>query len=359
MTDIVKYQNELNTNTSEYPVFKLTEVEQNIFMVILSHTTFNDSQWIELNLLDLKNKISYWRDSMTDFTKEINSLLDKICNPKVKIETENSVHIFTCFDELKYDKTTYDLKLHVQDTFYNMVKNYQLGFTRFELAEFVSLSGAYAKTLYRLLKQFKSQGWWYVELDDFKRLLNIPDTYQMCDLNKRVLNPCIKQLSRESDMIDEISGSKRIPFQNLSVRKIAQRKRGQTGRGAITALKFTFEPQKDLIPESVPDRQPQPAAEPQAPQTNSNLAPDHQEPAPDFSEFAQEKSTYTVEELKQLPAGEFALLFIQASKERKDQVTFATALAQHPEIEEIQKIVSQIHSQKKAQQLQQEIANLG
>jgi len=219
-------------------------------MVILSHTTFNDEQWIELNLLDLKNKISYWRDSMTDFTKEINSLLDKICNPKVKIETENSVHIFTCFDELKYDKTTYDLKLHVQDTFYNMVKNYQLGFTRFELAEFVSLSGAYAKTLYRLLKQFKSQGWWYVELADFKRLLNIPENYRQCDIDTRILKPCIKQLSRESDLIDEISGSKRIPFQNLSVRKIAQRKRGQTGRGAITALKFTFDPQLEVLPQN-------------------------------------------------------------------------------------------------------------
>ena len=362
MTDIVKYQNELNLDPSAYPVFKLTEIEQNIFMALLSQTTFNDEQWVRTNLYDLREKISYYSRSMDSFIDEIDNLLDKICSQKIKIKKGSKVFLFVCFDKLVYDEKTNDLAIHFQDDFYHMVKNYQLGFTRFELAEFVSLSGAYAKTLYRQLKQYRSQGWWYVELADFKRLLNIPENYRQCDIDTRILKPCIKQLSRESDLIDEISGSKRIPFQNLSVRKIAQRKRGQTGRGAITALKFTFEPQKDLIPENVPDRQPQPAAEPQAPQapqTNSNLAPDHQEPAPDFSEFAQEKSTYTVEELKQLPAGEFALLFIQASKERKDQVTFATALAQHPEIEEIQKIVSQIHSQKKAQQLQQEIANLG
>jgi hypothetical protein len=262
-----------------------------------------------------------------------------------------------CFDKLTYDEATFDLEVHFQDDFYAMVKNYQLGFTRFELAEFVSLSGAYAKTLYRQLKQYKSQGWWLVSIEEFKTLLNIPKSYKQCDIDKQILKPCVAQLSRPTDLIDEITGATRIPFEKLAVEKIKKSGRGRGG--VLSALKFTFTPQKDLIPENVPDRQPQPAAEPQAPQTNSNLAPDHQEPAPDFSEFAQEKSTYTVEELKQLPAGEFALLFIQASKERKDQVTFATALAQHPEIEEIQKIVSQIHSQKKAQQLQQEIANLG
>jgi len=339
MADIVKYQNELNTNTSEYPVFKLTEVEQNIFMVILSHTTFNNSQWIALNLLDLKNKINYWRDSMSEFTKEINSLLDKICNPKVKIETEKSIHIFTCFDELKYDKYTYDLKLHVQDTFYNMVKNYQLGFTRFELAEFVNLSGSYAKTLYRLLKQHRSQGWWFVELADFKRLLNIPETYQMCDLNKRVLNPCIKQLSRESDMIDEITGSKRVPFRNLAVRKIAERKRGQTGRGAITALKFTFDPQLEVLPQNEQNlEQPQPQTEEESIEKTGEVS-------------NQPQQTDTDNELFNMTAGEFAAYYRTAMKDTKtDKSALAYALGARQDQAEIIKICHELaQAEKKAQ----------
>lgn len=247
MTDIVKYQNELNLDPQSYPVFKLTEIEQNIFMALLSQTTFNNDQWVRTNLYDLREKISYYSRSMDSFIDEIDNLLEKICSQKIKIKRGSKVFLFVCFDKLVYDEKTNDLAVHFQDDFYKMVKNYQLGFTRFELAEFVSLSGAYAKTLYRQLKQYRSQGWWYVELADFKRLLNIPETYQMCDLNKRVLNPCIKQLSRESDLIDEATGSKRIPFKNLSVRKISERKRGQTGRGAVTALKFTFEPQQEFV----------------------------------------------------------------------------------------------------------------
>ena len=332
MTDIVKYQNELNSNTEQYPVFKLTEVEQNIFMVILSHTTFNDSQWIELNLQDLKNKINYWRDSMTDFTKEINSLLDKICNPKVKIETENSVHIFTCFDELKFNKNTYDLKLHVQDTFYHMVKNYQLGFTRFELAEFVNLSGSYAKTLYRQLKQFKSQGWWYVEIEEFRKLLNIPNSYKQCDIDKQILKPCIAQLSRESDLIDEATGSKRIPFKKLTVEKIKKKGRGRGG--VIGAFKFSFEPQQDLL--QFQEEKNTPAAEPQQPQ----------EPA-------------GKEELMKLTAGEFAVYYINAMKDTKtDKSALACALGSRPDSNEIMQMVNQYAKQKKTEQFQNEFSQI-
>ncbi len=360
MTDIVKYQNELNTNTEQYPVFKLTEVQQNVFMVILSHTTFNDTQWIELNIQTLKEKSNYWRDSLSDFTTEINSLLDKICSPKLKIETDKSIHIFSCFDELHFNKETLDLRLHIQDSFYHMVKNYKLGFTRFELAEFVSLSGSYAKTLYRQLKQFKSQGWWYIEIEEFRKLLNIPESYRQRDIDKQILLPSIAQLSRKSDLIDEATGSKRIPFKKLTVEKIKKKGRGRGG--VVSALRFSFEPQKDLIPENIPDRQPQSAAEPQAPQApqaNFNLGTDHLEPAPDFSEFAQEKSTYTVDELKQMPAGEFAAYYINAMKDSKtDKSALAYALGSRPDSGEIMQILNQYARQKKTEQFQNEFSQI-
>lgn len=238
MPNIVKYNNELN----RYPVFKLTEVEQDIFMALLSHTTFNDSQWIEVNLYDLKDTSDYFENSVTTFKEKINSLLDKICSSKIQIETERNIHIFTCFDELIYDKETQSLKLHVQDTFYQMIKNYSLGFTRFELAEFVNLSGTYAKTLYRLLKQFRTSGSWTVEIDEFKKLLNIPDSYRQSEIDKQIFRPCIKQLTRELDMFDTV----RIPFRHLAVEKI--KKKGHKikgGRGGtITHYKFTFDAEK-------------------------------------------------------------------------------------------------------------------
>jgi len=338
MADIVKYQNELNLDPKSYPVFKLTEIEQNIFMALLSQTTFNDDQWVRTNLYDLREKISYYSRSMDGFIDEIDNLLEKICSQKIKIKRGSKVFLFVCFDKLEYDEKTNDLAVHFQDDFYHMVKNYQLGFTRFELAEFVSLSGAYAKTLYRQLKQFKTQGWWFVELADFKRLLNIPENYRQCDINTRILKPCIKQLSRESDLIDEATGSKRIPFKNLSVRKISERKRGQTGRGAVTALKFTFDPQLEVLPQN------EQSQEVQQPQEVQNTAPD-------FSEFEKQPQTATENDFFNMTAGEFASYYCTAMKDTKtDKTALIYALGARQDKEEIIKICNELNrAERKAQ----------
>ena len=237
MTDIVKYSNEMN----RYPVFKLTEVQQDIFMALLARTTFNESQNIRVNLFELKEKSNYWRDSITAYEEEIDSLLDKICNPKIRIKSAHKTTIFVCFDKLEYDHDTHDLTIHVQNDFYQMVKNFNLGFTRFELAEFVNLSGTYAKTLYRLLKQFRTSGVWVVEVTEFRRLLNIPESYRQRDIDKQIFKPCIAQLTRELDMFDTV----RVPFRHLAVEKIKKKGHGVKGRGGtITHYKFTFDAEK-------------------------------------------------------------------------------------------------------------------
>ena len=245
MTDIVKYSNELN----HYPVFKLTEVQQDIFITLLSLTTFNDSQTIEINLYDLKEKSNYWRDSIDAYEEEIDDLLDKICNPRIRIKSAHKTTIFVCFDRLEYDHDTHDIKIHIQDDFFQVIKNYQLGFTRFELAEFVNLSGSYAKTLYRLLKTFRTMGVWTVSVENFRRLLNIPESYRQREIDTRVLKPCLKQLSRELDLLDTV----RVPFRHLAVEKIKKKGRGIKGRGGtVTHYKFTFDAEKiKVLPKEI------------------------------------------------------------------------------------------------------------
>lgn len=236
--EVIKYNNELN----RYPIFKLTEVQQNIFMALLAQTTFNCSQYIKINLYDLMDKSNFWRDSVEVFEKQIDGLLDRICNPKIRISQGDKITIFVCFDKLEYERETRDLTVHIQDDFYQMVKNYSLGFTRFELAEFVTLDGNYAKTLYRLLKQFRSTGSWIVEVAEFKRLLNIPDSYRQSEIDKQIFKPCIKQLTRELDLFDRV----RVPFRHLAVEKIKKKgRRVKGGRGGtITHYKFTFDAEK-------------------------------------------------------------------------------------------------------------------
>ncbi|WP_336622577.1 replication initiation protein, partial [Klebsiella pneumoniae] len=48
-------------------------------------------------------------------------------------------------------------------------------FSRFELSAFTSLRSTYAKTLFRLLMQYRSTGYYVVRIEEFRSLMDIPE----------------------------------------------------------------------------------------------------------------------------------------------------------------------------------------
>lgn len=101
-------------------------------------------------------------------------------------------------------------------------------FTRFELAEFTALKSSYAKETYRRLKQYRQTGVWKVSIEDFRRLLDVPESYQTCDLNKRVLKPIQDELG---------------PLLNLVVHKKFRKGAGR-GRRSLAGFEFEFDPER-------------------------------------------------------------------------------------------------------------------
>ena len=131
------------------------------------------------------------------------------------------------------DKNGEVLAVKVSEAFRERYLKAMPKFTRFELEEFVNLSGTYAKTIYRFLKQYRTTGLWHVKYKDFMELLGIPDSYRATDIDRQIIKPVIKQLSSEHTLFDQ----RRTPFKGLMIKKI------KSGRN-IEALEFYFEPQK-------------------------------------------------------------------------------------------------------------------
>ncbi|EOA3510694.1 replication initiation protein, partial [Enterococcus faecalis] len=94
-------------------------------------------------------------------------------------------------------------------------------FSRFELSAFTSIRSTYAKTLFRLLMQYRSTGYYVVSIEDFRELLDIPEYYQMGNIDQKVLKPAMKELHNY--------------FENLEVTKIKAKKGNK-----IAKLEFTF-----------------------------------------------------------------------------------------------------------------------
>lgn len=231
MNEVVKYSNELNR---------------------VNFSPLNENQLNVLFTLLAKMRHEQTKDGITIPTKELFRLADisdggghrsKLLSSlgvlqEFKFQYEfdgkgglRQEIIFPVLDIFDDDKQEF-LNVKVSPAFRERYLKAMPEFTRFELEEFVNLSGTYTKTLYRFLKQFRTSGLWRVKYDDFKRLLGIPESYQSCDIDKRIIKPAIKELSSERNIFDQ----RRTPFKGLCVKKV------KSGR-SIEALEFCFEPQ--------------------------------------------------------------------------------------------------------------------
>lgn len=230
MNEIVKYSNELH----ELKFNSLSETQQNVFFTLLQQFRNTDSYTLELDF----NKIFELANIAqgTNYRKEILDKLGKLQEFKFRYEINElgDLRQDVIFPSMQTDTKNRRLFVKVSRGFKDRYIDSPLkGWTRYELAEFVNLSGTYTKTIYRYLKQFRQTGLWRIRYDDFKELLGIPESYQSCDIDKQILNPTIKELSAERNLFDQ----RRIPFKGLILKKI---KKGRN----IDALEFYFEPQQ-------------------------------------------------------------------------------------------------------------------
>ncbi|TXE84817.1 replication initiation protein [Campylobacter peloridis] len=254
MSDIVKYHNDFNK--IQLPSF--TEQEQNLLFLIFAKIKEKGIEnEIQLYADDFKinERLSNSRDYLTD---NINSLKYKFfkANFKQILETETEVihryvNLFETMEIHYVKRDPYDgydtstlfnrMALKINPDFSYLVNQLTTNFTSFELAEFIALSGKYTKTLYRLLKQYRTTGKAYFEWENFLRILEIPEKMRMCDIDKDILKPAIKELTKERTLFDQV----RVPFKNLSFekKKISARGRG----GKVVGIEFTFKPENITI----------------------------------------------------------------------------------------------------------------
>ncbi|EAK3997046.1 replication initiation protein [Campylobacter coli] len=250
MSEIVKYHNDFNK--IQLPSF--TEQEQNLLFLIFARIKEKGiDNVINLYANDFKinEKLSNSREYLTE---NINSLKYKFfkANFKQIIETKTEViHKYVnLFETMEihyvkrnpddgYDESTLfnRITLKINPDFAYLVNQLTTNFTAFELSEFIALSGKYTKTLYRLLKQFRTTGKAYFEWEEFCRIMDIPQDYRQSEVDKWILKPTIKELSKERNLFDQI----RVPFKNLAYEKEKTAGRGRGGK--VSGISFTFKPE--------------------------------------------------------------------------------------------------------------------
>ncbi len=230
-----------HNNANKVNLGKLSEREANLLLAIFQRLKDQGNTLIRFEPQDLKRMIMV-KSNLTNrqLLQVIKNLLDSISGANFWIirehvengeiyEDHTSYMLFKQF-EIRIHKPTQTIEyldVQLNDSYQYLLNNLGMGgqYTSFNLLEFQRVRGKYAKTLYRLLKQYKSTGILSVEWSQFKELLDIPKEYKMENIDQKVLTPSLKELH------------KIYPFEHLSYKK----ERRSHDKRKVTHIDFYFE----------------------------------------------------------------------------------------------------------------------
>ncbi|MFT8666926.1 MAG: replication initiation protein [Liquorilactobacillus ghanensis] len=223
--EIVKYGPELNT----IPLRKFTPVEMNLFFSIISRMRDQGNKTVRFSFDQLKELSNYKPTANKRFIDDVESTYQKILGLRFGRRSKDGLdrEMFVMFTEFEIkgnaeepyvDIQVYPKALHLLNELESWV--------RYALAEFRSLRSSYAKTMFRLLKQFRTTGYAYFSIEDFNELLDVPKSYKSSNINQSVLGPIKEELTPL--------------FRGLTIRKKYGKGRGKP----VIGYSFAWKPER-------------------------------------------------------------------------------------------------------------------
>ena len=223
MNEVVKYDNYMNS--LKFTGFTVTDF--NFLLTLCSRMRDKGTNDITFSFSELRNMTDYKKsNSIKQFVTDLKRMNEKLMKITCSLETETEIIMFVLFPTFVINLEEQTLTVAVNEKFKFILNELIKNFTRFDLDEFIKLNSKYSKTLYRLLKQFKTTGIFEIKLDDFREKMGCPTSYS----NKYVMDLIIKPV------LEELKNY----FVDLQCTVKYEKKRGKPVSGYV----FTFKPEQ-------------------------------------------------------------------------------------------------------------------
>jgi replication protein len=220
--EVVKHHNDLNTVIMR----KWTAEEMNFFFAIIAKARDKGTSDLVFDKYQLAELANYSIEHNKRFYDTMDSLANNISQLRYIEKTSKSIEYMPLFTRFRVDweedLSDMQAKVSVSPLFEYILNKLSANFTQYELQEFTAIRSTYAKTAYRLLKQWRTVGRKEFKIDEFKLLLDMPSSYKSSEIDRAVITPILKQLSPY--------------FEDLKVKKIKSKKRGNP----VLAYEFTW-----------------------------------------------------------------------------------------------------------------------
>lgn len=222
MNEIIKYHNDLNTVIMR----KWTAEEMNFFFAIIAKARNQGVKELHFNTDEIKKLVNFtqkdekrWKEAMKSTARKVTQLTYfEDDGKKFKV-----MPLFSLF-EVDYEEKT--VKVEVSKHFEYILNRLEVQFTQYELEEFTNIRSTYAKTMYRLLKQWRTVGKKEYGVNELRVFLDVPESYSNGEVTRRVLESIQKELSNY--------------FLNFKYKVIKSNKRGNP----VLGYEFTWKAEK-------------------------------------------------------------------------------------------------------------------
>ena len=225
MNEVVKYDNTLNT--MQFKDF--SAMDYNILMCLCHKVRDKGSKKLVFTFNELKEATNFGNHSDALFKQNLDRMIDKLIHVDATHVKGSKESHFILFPTFTVDVKKKTLTVRVNEDFAYILNELTDNFTRFELKEFAELDSKYAKTLYRILKQYRKGGFWKPTVEELKIVLDVPANYSNKMILRDILKPALSTLEDK--------------FKDLKCEPIKAQKRG----APIEKYLFTFTPE-DQIP---------------------------------------------------------------------------------------------------------------
>ncbi|MGF2071761.1 replication initiation protein [Enterococcus casseliflavus] len=223
-TDLaVRYQNELNL----VPLKEFNAKEMDLFFALCARMKERGLDNVRFSFEELKELSEYKFTGNDRFVHDLENVYQKMISMSYRTDEINEdgdrvIKRFVLFTGFEINVSKMFVDVSVNPKLDYIINGLTTEVSRFKLSAFTSIRSTYAKTLFRLLMQYRSTGYYIVRIEDFKERMDIPESYrQMGQIDQKVLQPALRELQNY--------------FCDLKVAKIKAKKGNK-----IAKLEFTF-----------------------------------------------------------------------------------------------------------------------
>lgn len=224
--ELVKYHTELNT----IPLRKFTPVQMNLFFSIISRMRDKGENKVSFTFDQLKDLSDYKATANNRFIDDLEETYDKLMDLRFGRRSTSGLRrerfvLFSAFD-INGDANEPYAEIQIHEKAVPLLNDLD-EWVRYSLQQFNELQSSYSKTMFRLLKQFRTTGYAYFSKEDFFELLDVPKSYRknLGEVDRTILKPIRAELTPL--------------FRGLTIKKKYGKGRGRP----VIGYQFSFKPE--------------------------------------------------------------------------------------------------------------------